>query len=220
MIKACLFDLDGTLLDTLTTISYYGNLALERFGFSPIEKEKYKYLIGNGAKILIDRMLKSIDAYSEEMSKKVYDFYNESYNSDTLRYTKPYDGIVDMLCDIKKRKILSGIISNKPDFATRSVVKEIFDKSLIDSVRGQVDGVPIKPAVDGPMFVLNEMKVLPSETIYIGDSGVDMQTGKNIGAFTIGVSWGFREEKELIENGADLIVKNPHEIIEYIDSTI
>ncbi len=220
MIKACLFDLDGTLLDTLSTISYYGNLALEQFGFAPIEKEKYKYLIGNGAKILVERMLKSIDAYDEDTSKKVYDYYSESYNSDTLRYTKPYDGIADMLCDIKKRNLLSGIISNKPDFATCSVVNKIFDKSLIDSVRGQVDGVPIKPAVDGPLFVLKEMNVLPSETIYIGDTGVDMQTGKNLGAFTIGVLWGFREEKELIENGADLIVKNPHEIIKYIDSVI
>lgn len=218
MIKACVFDLDGTLLDTLSTIAYYGNLALNKFGIQSIETDEYKYLVGNGVKILIERMLKATNSYSEEMYEKVYEYYNEQYNADTKRYTKPYPGICELLEELKKRKILIGVISNKPDFAAVNAIKDSFEDGLIDVAHGQIEGIKIKPEPDGAIMVLNELGVKAEECLYVGDTWIDMQTGKNLGAYTIGVLWGFRDYDELKSNGADMIIENPDEIIEYINA--
>jgi phosphoglycolate phosphatase len=217
MIKACLFDLDGTLLDTITTISYYANMALEKFGIEPIEKDKYNYFVGNGAKILIERMLRERNVYTDDTFKKVYDFYVKSYDADTTYLTEAYDGIIDMLTELKNRGIKAGVISNKPDYATRSVCAKKIDSSLLHTVRGQIEGIRIKPDTEGALNVLKLMEADPAETMYIGDTGVDMQTGKNLGAYTVGVLWGFRKEDELRDNGADRIISHPKEIISVID---
>ncbi len=217
MIKSCLFDLDGTLLNTLTTIAYYGNKALEKFEIEPIETDKYRYFVGNGAKLLVERMLHERNAYSPEAFNKVYKYYNECYNADVKRYTEPYDGILEMLAELKKRNIAVGIISNKPDFATKGAVADFIPEELVDAVQGQVEGVPIKPAPDGAMSVLSSMNMSPENAMYIGDTWIDMQTGKNLGSYTVGVLWGFREYDELKENGADLIISHPKEIAECID---
>ena len=218
MIKACVFDLDGTLLDTLTTIAYYGNLALNKFGIRSIETEEYKYLVGNGAKILVERMLKTTDSYCEEMYNKVYEYYNEQYNANTKLYTKPYPGICELLKELKNRNILIGVISNKPDFAAVNAIKDSFEDGLIDVAHGQIEGIKIKPEPDGAIMVLNELGVKADESLYIGDTWIDMQTGKNLGAYTIGVLWGFRDYDELKSNGADMIVEKPDEILQYINA--
>ena len=217
MIKACVFDLDGTLLNTLTTIAYYGNTALKKFGIEPIETERYKYLVGNGAKLLVERMLRERDAYTQEMYDKVYKYYNDCYNADVRRYTKPYDCIIDMLKQLKARNIAVGVISNKPDFAACGAVADFIPHGLVDVAHGQIEGIKIKPAPDGALNVLSELGVSAAETVYVGDTWIDMQTGKNLGAFTVGVLWGFRDYDELKENGADLIVKTPMEIVDCVD---
>lgn len=217
MIRACLFDLDGTLLDTVTTIAYYGNLALAEFSLPTIETEKYKYLAGNGAKVLVERMLCEVGAYNDEMFDEVYNYYTKKYNENVSYLTKPYDGIITMLSALKKHNILIGIVSNKPDFATCNVSKQFFEEGLVDVVRGQRDGVAIKPAPDSALDVMRELGVNKDETAFIGDTWVDIETGKNLGVFTIGVLWGFRDYDELKSSGADLIVKTPCEITEYID---
>lgn len=212
-INACLFDLDGTLLNTLTTIAYYGNISLKKFGLAAIADDEYRYLVGDGAKLLVERMLRYDNAYTSEMYGKVYKYYNEQYNADVKRYTAPYDGIAEMLTELKKRGIKRGVISNKPDFAARGAVSEFLGHELIDVCHGQIEGIKIKPDPSGALAVLSEMGVQPSECMYIGDTGVDMQTGKNLGAYTVGVLWGFRDLNELKENGADTIVSAPHEIL-------
>ena len=218
MIKACLFDLDGTLLNTLTTIAHFGNLALKKYGLEPFDEESYKPFVGNGAKKLVERMLRARDAYSEDLYNKMYEYYMKSYDADPTYLSAPYEGIGEMLTNLKERGIKVGIISNKPDFAAKSVARAKLDADCIDDVQGQIEGVPIKPDVSGPMQVLARLGVVPSETIYIGDSGVDMQTGKNLGSYTIGVSWGFRGVEELKEKGADLVVDCPKEIINALDN--
>jgi len=217
MIKACLFDLDGTLLDTLTTIAYYGNYALDKHGFETAEVSCYKNFAGNGAVKLCERMLKFSNSYSQESFDKVYRCYMDAYDANPTYLTKPYDGIVEMLASLKQKGIKVGVISNKPDFAARSVVNAVLPKKLVDDVQGQIDGIPVKPDISGPMQVLSRMGVKPCETAFIGDSGVDMQTGKNMGSFSVGVSWGFRSADELTENGADCIVSQPMEIIKVLD---
>lgn len=216
MIKVCLFDLDGTLLDTLTTITYYCNLSLTEFGFGTIDKEECKYMVGNGAKNLVKRMLEKVNEYNEPNYHKVYKYYMESYDANPSYLTEPYEGICDMLRELKKMGIKVGVISNKPHFATTSVCKEKIDPSLTDCVRGQIEGVKIKPDPEGPMAVLDELGEKGINCVYIGDTAVDMYTGKNIGAYTVGVSWGFRSAEELKEAGADAIITHPSELLDIV----
>jgi len=217
MIKACIFDLDGTILDTITSIAHYGNLALKEFGIEPIEKEHYNFFAGNGAKILIRRMLEYRNCFSEELFNKVYPFYMKSYDANPTYLTEPFDGICELLKKLNSLGVSSAVISNKPDFAARSVCKEKFESGLLDVVRGQVEGVRIKPDTQGVLLVVKELGVNADEVIYVGDTDVDMQTGKNLGAYTIGVLWGFRKEDELLANGADELVSHPMEIAHIIE---
>jgi len=218
MIKACLFDLDGTLLNTLSTIAHYANGSLKKFGLPIIsDTDKYKQFVGNGAKKLIERILRENDAYNEEIYHKVYKYYMESYDANPTYLTEPYDGICPMLEELSDRGIAMGVISNKPDYATKSVCEKKFRKGLLNEVRGQVDGIKIKPDTEGALLVLDKLLVKGAESLYIGDTSVDMQTGKNLGSYTVGVLWGFRSREELLASGADEVVSNPMEIISIID---
>lgn len=214
MKKLCIFDLDGTLLDTLPTISYYCNLSLREFGLPEIEQEKYKYLAGNGAKVLIERMLDEVGADREKYFDRVYKFYNREYDKNVSYLTKPFDGVPEMLAGLKTLGINTAVISNKPDFAAVNVVK-LFLGELVDIAHGGREGIPLKPAPDGVFEIMQEAGVSADECIYVGDTGTDMETGKNSGIFSIGVLWGFRKEDELLANGADIIVSDPLEIFDY-----
>ena len=148
------------------------------------------------------------------MYASVYKCYMESYDANPTHLTEPYEGIVDMLTALKERGIKVGVISNKPDYAAKSVCAQKIPAQLTDDVQGQIEGVPIKPDITGPMQVLDRLGVLPEDAMYIGDSGVDMQTGKNLGSFTVGVSWGFRSVEELKENGADAVISSAKELLD------
>ncbi len=217
MIKACLFDLDGTILDTIKTIAYYGNTSLEKFGIKTIDVERYKYLAGNGSKNLVERMLRDRDCYSKELFDKIFAFYIKSYDANPAYLTEPFEGVCDMLLKLNSMGIKCAVISNKPDFAAQSVCKEKFSDGLLEIVRGQIDGVKIKPDTEGVLRLMDELGVNAHEVVYIGDTDVDMHTGRNLGAYTVGVLWGFRDEEELIKNGADEIVSYPKEIVNIIE---
>lgn len=216
MIKACIFDLDGTLCDTLTTISYFGNRALKHFGFKEIEKEKYKHMVGNGYKNLITKMLKYLDVYTDELFEKVADYYFEIYDKNPLYLTISYEGITDMLHEISSKGIKTAVLSNKPHNATLNVVKEVLSDINFSHVQGQMEGVPLKPSPDSLLNIINILDVDKSECLYIGDTSTDIETGKNAGVKTVGVLWGFRTEKELKEAGADLIAIKPDDILKYV----
>jgi len=218
MIKLCIFDLDGTLLNTLPTISYYCNLSLNKYGLKSIDTQKFKYLVGNGAKVLIEKALDEVRADKEEYFKKVYKFYNEEYDKDVSYLTKPYDGVPEMLLGIKTLGVTTAVLSNKPHFATENAVKIMFGE-LIDTARGGTDKIALKPSPDAVFEIIKRQGVKKEECIYIGDTDTDMQTGKNADLFTIGVNWGFRDEEELYKNGCDMIVKHPNEIYEYVKNT-
>ena len=215
MIKACIFDLDGTLCDTLTTISYFGNEALKHFGLCEIEMEKYKYMIGNGYKNLIGKMLKYLNVYTEELFLKVADYYFEIYDKNPLYLTAPYDGVMEMLSDIEKNGIKTAVLSNKPDNATKNVAKEILTGISFSHIQGQIEGVPLKPSPESLLNIIDILGVDKSECLYIGDTSTDIETGKNAGVKTVGVLWGFRTEEELKGAGADMIAAVPADIIKY-----
>ena len=214
MKKLCIFDLDGTLLDTLPTIAYYCNLTLREFNLPEIPEERYKYLVGNGAKVLIERMIDEVGADRKKYFDKMFKFYNKEYDKNVSYLTKAFDGVPELLAGLKEMGIGTAVISNKPDFAAVNVVK-LFLGDLIDIAHGGREGIPLKPAPDGVFKIFEEAGVTADECLYIGDTGTDMETGKNSGIFSIGVLWGFRKEDELLKNGADLIVSHPLEILEY-----
>ncbi len=212
--KAIIFDLDGTLLDTLETLSYYGNTTLEKFGIAPYEKDAYRYMIGNGAKILIRRMLAGRDCETEELFEKAYNAYITAYNSDTLFKTEIYPGIEALLAALREKGMQIAVLSNKPHEATVPILKSFFGEETFTVMRGAMEGVPIKPDPTAALEIAKILGAEPAECLYVGDTAVDMETGKRAGFYTIGVLWGFRDREELTAGGADRIVENPAEILE------
>lgn len=216
MIKLCIFDLDGTVLDTVHTIAYYGNTALIKHGVAPIETEEYKYLVGTGIINLIKKMLEYRSCYTEELFERVLHDYDTSYNADVCYKTKIFDGLLSVLESIKKLGIKLAIVSNKPDYPTKLVVNTLYGENYFDYVTGKRDEFPLKP---NPAVVFDVMKrfgVSNEECIYVGDTATDMHTGKNSKLYTVGVLWGFRGKDELVSGGADAIAENPDELYRII----
>ena len=214
--KTVIFDLDGTLLNTIDTITYYGNKALSAFGFPTYSADRYKYFVGNGAVKLIERALDASGEYAKEDFDKVFNYYNEIYNADSLYLTRPYDGIVEMLEKLKSAGIKTGVISNKPDFATVDVVKKVLGEGLIDICHGARDSFPLKPDPSSTLDILSELSGEKEISAFVGDTSVDVATGKAAGLHTIGVKWGFRTEEELKDAGAEFIISHPDELCDII----
>lgn len=206
--KCAIFDLDGTLLNTIGTIAYHGNETLKHFNISPIPEERYKILVGNGAKILVERMLKERDMLGKISFDEVYGFYIKQYETDVKIHTKKYDGIDELLNTLKKAGYKLAVLSNKPNDAVQSTVKEYFF-DIFDEVSGAFEDLPKKPDPTLLNVLCKRLCCDKKKSIYVGDTDCDMQTGKNGKIFTVGALWGFRTKAELEENNADFVAENP-----------
>lgn len=215
MIRACIFDLDGTLMNTIGTITHYLNAALEAHGFAPFGEDRVKYFVGNGVRLLVERALAAHGALTEENFRAVFGTYNRLYDAAPNEGSAPYDGILAMLNGLVARGVRVGVLSNKPDFATRAVVSSFFGE-LVTVAHGGREGVPLKPAPDGVWEILREIAVSPKECLYIGDTGVDMETGRAAGIPTVGVLWGFRQREELEAAEAVHIIAHPRELLSLV----
>lgn len=212
MIKAAIFDLDGTLLYTLDSIARAGNRMLEALGFPPRPIDEYRYYIGDGADNLVRRVLKVQGGLTPENEKEGCRINRAYLAEDPLYNVKPYEGIEDALKGLRERGIRLAVFSNKPDAQTKEVI-ETFFPGTFDCVRGQIQGFPVKPDPTGALKVARELGVSPSDFVYFGDSGTDMRTGKGAGMYTVGVLWGYRTREELEENGADRVIGGTGEIV-------
>ena len=216
MIRACIFDLDGTLLDTLGGICYHVNKTLQAYGISPISVEECRSFVGGGAKRLIELSLSARDAYTEELYEKVYDSYIASYDADPYKNVYVYDGVRELLDTLRSSGIRLAVLSNKPHSSTILTVEKFFP-GIFDTVLGGRSDKPLKPDPTAARDILSDLGISPSECAFIGDSDTDILTGKNLGAgITIGVEWGYRERELLLSRGADVTVKNAKEIAEDI----
>lgn len=216
MKKAVIFDLDGTLADTIASITYCGNLALSRFGLSSFGEEDYKHFVGDGAAMLIRRALLAAGDERLEHFDEVYEAYLEIFAKDCMYQVKPYEGICALLEELKRLSVRIAVLSNKPDRDSLRVVEALFGKGYFDFVQGQRADIPRKPDPAG-VYRIMEAFVLPAgDFLYVGDSGVDMKTGRAAGIFTVGVLWGFRDRKELVENGADAVISKPLELLSHL----
>ena len=202
-VKAGIFDMDGTVADTLASIAGFGNAALKAHGYPEIETERYRRLVGNGADVLMRRMLDAVSAqpYTEADVQALRATYDALYESDPTRLVAPYPGIPALLRDVRDAGVKTAVLSNKPDNMTRFIAGALFP-GLFDIVHGQRAGVPKKPDPAAVFEICEALGVRPAECLYVGDSGVDMQTGANTGMPTAGVTWGFRGADELRQNGA------------------
>lgn len=216
MKKAVIFDLDGTLADTIASITYCGNLALSRFGLSSFGEEDYKHFVGDGAAMLVRRALLAAGDERLEHFDEVYEAYLEIFAKDCMYQVKPYEGICALLEELKRLSVRIAVLSNKPDRDSLRVVEALFGKGYFDFVQGQRADIPRKPDPAG-VYRIMEAFVLPAgDFLYVGDSGVDMKTGRAAGIFTVGVLWGFRDRKELVENGADAVISKPLELLSHL----
>ena len=216
MIKLCIFDLDGTVLDTVQSIAFFANSALEKNGIQPIDPQEYRFLAGRGIANLIRGMLDFRSCFSEELYEKVFYDYDTAYNADVSYKTTIFEGLKEVLDQMKAKGIQIAIVSNKPDFAAQTVVRKLYGEGYFDFVSGQVSGGILKPDPTVVLSVMNRFGATREECLYIGDTSTDMQTGKNAGMFTVGVLWGFRGREELLENGADLLIDSPDELYKFI----
>lgn len=217
MIKACIFDMDGTTVNTINSIAHFANKALLKAGLPSIDTQDYKILVGNGAKVLVERMLERVGG-NKELFDTVYPEYNTTYDNDFLYLTEPYEGIINMLKELKAQGIRVAILSNKPHNTAFKVSDALFGSELIDICYGAREGIALKPDPQGVFGILNELNVKNNECLYIGDTATDMETGKVANLYTIGVLWGFRKREELEESGADAIISHPSELLDIISN--
>ncbi|OYP12817.1 phosphoglycolate phosphatase [Lachnotalea glycerini] len=214
MYKACIFDLDGTLTDSVESIAYSANRAIQEYGFNPNPVEAYKMFAGDGADKMLKRSLIAAGDTNLFYFEQVKQRFQDLFAKDCMYMVKPYDGIVELLIELKNKNIKLAVLSNKPHNRAVDVVETIFGKNYFDIIIGQSDHINKKPSPDGALIIADELSLLTNECLYIGDTDTDMLTGKAANMFTVGVTWGFRDRQELIENHADYIIDSPLELLE------
>ncbi len=213
MAQAVIFDLDGTLANTLDSITHYINRTMATLGLSSLSEQRVKTFVGNGAKLLLERALSHLG--HPELFDKAFAIYNELYNAHPYHALTEFEGITPLLISLKQSGLRTAVFSNKPHDATEPICRYLFGEN-IDFIQGQLPDVPLKPDPKGLEMVCEKLGIHPNDCIYVGDSDVDIQTGKNAGAFTVGVSWGFRSKEELRQNGADAIIDTPSQLLTFI----
>ncbi|MEG0276704.1 MAG: HAD-IA family hydrolase [Coprobacillus sp.] len=213
MKKGCLFDLDGTLVDSLLDLANAVNNVLTKHHLPVHETQLYNHYVGNGVKKLVERALGEYDnSLLNECLKDFYTYYDEH----CLDYTDAYIGMKELIHDLKAEGYLLGVVTNKPHHLAIRIVETLFP-DMFEVVLGQQDLYPTKPSPESTHLALMTMKLGKDECVFIGDSNVDIQTAINVDMDSIGVCWGFRTREELENSGATYIVTMPSEIKELLD---
>lgn len=215
--KAVIFDLDGTLVDSLADLSDSVNLMLESYGFPTHEVEKYRYFVGNGSKKLMERTLPRDKAASAEFVEEALVKYKAIYKDRLLEKTRPYNGVRELLAELKSRGIPLAVCTNKHNDAALTIVKILFAPGTFEEVLGDRPGFPKKPNPATPLEIASHLGVKPDEVAYLGDTSVDMETAVHAGFLPVGVLWGFRPEEELVKSGAKVLLKAPLELLEKVE---
>lgn len=216
MKKLVIFDLDGTLLNSIADLACSTNHALKANGFREREIHEYPFFVGNGINKLFERALPEGEK-TEENIQKIRKTFLKHYDAHNCDATVPYEGIMDLLSQLQEKGISMAVTSNKYDSATKKIISHYFKDIKFLSVMGNTEGVPAKP---DPQIVFNTLKPYSfrkEEILYVGDSGVDMQTAKNAGIDACGVTWGFRPLEELKSFNPEFIVDRPEEILSIVE---
>ncbi len=209
MYLAMLVDLERTLSVTLEDIAAAMNRALCLHGLPTWPVDAYCRLVGNGARVLAQRCVRE----RQELAEVVRETYQAYYETHNLVRSQPYPGIPELLRALTERGLSLAVLSNKPDADTCRVVRHFFPDIPFSVVRGQVEGVPVKPDPAGALAVAKQLGVLPGEFLYLGDTDVDMTCARAAGMHPVGVLWGFRTREELLSGGAEQLLQTPQELL-------
>ena len=214
--QAAIFDLDGTLVDTLKDIANSANQMLDSYKLPTYSVDEYRYFVGNGSRKLIMRIIPKNKTSDNDFVEEALTRYKNFYETNLLATTKVYDGIIEMLLKFREKNIPLGICTNKHHDAATKIVESIFPKDMFAAIIGDKIGLPRKPDPQKVLQIAHDFGLNPAETLYFGDSGVDMETGVRAGMIPVGVLWGFREREELKDMGARILIKHPMDIFKAV----
>ena len=214
MFKGMLLDLDGTLADTLESLAVSCNRGLEQCGLPTQPVEAFKQFAGDGPPTLVRKAITAAGDTEGKYYAIVMKAYQETLKDYNAFPLKTFDGMKEALIQIKNAGGLLGVITNKPQDRAKEVVDTLFGKDFFDIVIGFSENFPRKPDPSSTKYAMEHLQISPKECIYVGDTDVDMKTGKGAGAYTVGVLWGFRGRTELENHGADRIISHPSELVE------
>ncbi len=211
-----IFDLDGTLLDSLEDIATAANRVLIEFSYGTHSVDAYQQFVGNGVRVLFERAL-PMEARNEELLDRCVVAFDRHYAGLWDATTNPCPGIPELLDELQERSVAMAVLSNKPDEFTQQCVNTLLASWNFYPVLGQRPDMPPKPDPSGLLQLIERLTLTPDECIYLGDSNVDMETAKRGGVLAVGVSWGFRPVDELRASGADAIIEHPQELIPLLE---
>ena len=214
-IKGIIFDLDGTLIDSLADIATAANAVLEQFGFAVHPIQDYRIFVGDGVNVLMERTVPGQEL-TDEFKMKFLQAWKKEYSKQWNVQTRPYNGILDLINELKKGGYRLGVLSNKPQEFTQACVAEFFESDLIKPVWGLCEDRPKKPDPKGALEMASKWGLAPEEILYVGDTSTDMQTAVNAGMWPLGVSWGFRSKQELLAHGARSIIDHPMDLMKIV----
>ncbi len=209
---AALFDLDGTLLDTLEDIADSMNRVLSNHGYPVHALGDFKLFVGSGVPVLVERTLPR-EARHAETIEKLHGEFLAQYARSWKNKTKPYDGVPEMLDGLVERGLTLAVLSNKPDDFTKLCVTDLLPKWRFEMVVGLHDGIPAKPDPTGALQIAERLGVVPARILYLGDTSIDMKTALESGMYPVGVLWGFRSLEELQASGARVTVARPQDVL-------
>lgn len=210
--QAVLFDLDGTLLDTIDDLADSTNRALKRMGLPAHPAESYKYFIGDGVENIARRALGQAGNDADAVAQCII-WMRQEYSKRWAEKTRPYDGVGEMLTALAGRRVAMAILSNKPDEFTRLIVAELLGHWRFEPVRGARDDAPPKPDPAVALEIARSLQVPPAKFLYLGDTNTDMQTANAAGMYAVGATWGFRPAQELLDSGAKTLIDRPCELL-------
>lgn len=217
MTKAYIFDLDGTLADTLESLIYSVKASLREMGLMEITDEQCRQFVGNGARYLMDHAIRAAGDQRGERLEEAMQVYGRIFDENCTYHVTPYDGMAEVLGKLKEKGIKLAVLSNKPHRQTLKVARAVFGEQMFDCIQGQKDGIKRKPDPEGIYRILDQLETPKEASVYVGDSEVDIETGKRAGIRTIPVGWGFRTHQELKKAGADRILEKPEELLQFAE---
>lgn len=209
MVKLCVFDLDGTLVNTLHDLTSSLNFALSECGFPTLTEARVAAIVGHSVNFMCEH---AVPPEHKDQADKVLNLYMEHYKEHSLDRSHAYDGMIEAVEEIKAAGVIVAIASNKPHVDTVKVVETLYPKDIFSLVLGRMDKFAIKPAPDVLRFIMDYFGVAPEESVYVGDSDVDVQFAHNAGMRCVSVNWGFRSEAEILAAGATCITGDPKQV--------
>ena len=211
--KAVIFDLDGTLLNTIEDLTLCFNSVIKKHGFPVFTVDEYKLLVGNGAENVIRKIIPR-DKVTEDLVKECLSEFKAVYGAGCQIHTKPYPDIEQLLLALEERGIKYAVLSNKPHEATQQCIQYYFPAIPFHNVMGKKEDTFLKPDPQLTLQILKDMQVSPEKSVFLGDTATDMQTAVNAGIFPVGALWGFRSKEELVGAGAKKLIANPLELLD------